>query len=215
LHQLGTMRTAQRGSCGSHDRMRTASLDTCPSAQMESRTAHHQSSTRYCACHPTLSHHRIIAAIWLYSASNCRHSPSIGHTLVTETAKHSPSRFTQTLNAACRYAAGNNVPTDCTVQLTTSNYHNQLVGSYVVNQSSLLVAAAASPKESAVHVVGKPYEGRTKPSPEKIWAMHTPVSFSEAKTTSRAHATLPGVTVLTTTYLSTPIPLASGQIAWT
>jgi hypothetical protein len=112
------------------------------------------------------------------------------------------------------YAAGNNAPNGCSEPLTTSNYHNQLAGSFVVNQS-LLVAAAASPKDSAVHAVGKPYEGRTKPSPEKIWAMHTPVSFSEAETTSRAHATLPGVTVLTTTYLSTPIPLASGQIAWT
>ena len=139
------------------------------------------------------------------------HTHTHTHTQLTLTFCGTPLILTEQYTVL--YAAGNNVPDDCTATFTTSNYHNQFAGSYIVNQS--MMVAAARGDGSTVRTVGQPSVGRTKPSPEKIWAMHTPVSFSEVDTVSRPHPTVPGVTVLTTTYMSSAIPLASGQIAWT
>jgi hypothetical protein len=107
------------------------------------------------------------------------------------------------------YAAGANTPVDCKAgtPFTTSNYHNQFAGSF----NPVQLASAASPA-----VVRRSDTSVSKSSSrEKIWKQHTPISFEEAETTSRPHPTLPDVEVKSTTYFSTPIPLASGQIAWT
>jgi len=112
------------------------------------------------------------------------------------------------------FASGSSVPSSCEADFTQSNFHDRFYGHF--DSASALhntsVSAPAAPAAPGYGHGSPPGTSEPLTMSEKL-ERHTPISFVEAATHTRQHKA--GFTVHSTTYVSKPIPLIPGQIAWT
>eukprot|EP00041_Stephanoeca_diplocostata_P042109 m.10234 g.10234 ORF g.10234 m.10234 type:complete len:656 (+) comp7283_c0_seq1:177-2144(+) len=125
------------------------------------------------------------------------------------------------------WAGGAAYPKSCSDVFTTSMFHNQFYGhsnASVPAQRNSATIDSPTPLHAERTAFGfrpRTVEGTkaaaqrtTKHTAQQIQERHTPVSFSVGKNETYVHPTS-GYTVHKTTFFSTPLPLAPGDVVWT